>query len=149
MSNLSAQIRSAFDSTIESTVTGIAKMKWINDVAKNEFRGKDNKYGVRSLDATAPDESIIRTLTLDHDYEVILTQGYKNIAPNDLNQMASVDTLHDRMDDIAKAVENTKLGLPSIVLLTTLAGIGEPEILEDEKVTILRATFTIKYRSNL
>ena len=148
MSNTSAQIIAGLETTVETAVSGIAKLRFVNEIERNDFRSKDNRYGVKSLGA----ESVVgqvRTLTIDHDYEIALVQGYVNVSPNDYNQLSTVDTLHDRMDDIAKAIQNTKIGLSSIVRLATLNTISEPEYLTDEKVVIIRAIFTIKYSSNL
>ena len=148
MSNLSGQIIAAIGTTVESAVTSIARLNYVVEVDKNDFEAQDLRYGVRSLGAES-DDGPLRQLILNHDYEIILTEGYYNVDPDDIAQMATVDTLHDRMDEIAKQMENTKLGLSSIVHQSQLISMNEPEFLSDEKVTILRATFTIQYRSNL
>jgi hypothetical protein len=146
MTNIVEQINDAFEGLI-STTLGVdyqeLDYKW--SVESNNFRQNSKRYAVVPSSAGTV-SGIIRNYTLDHDFQVILTDNYISSNNNDDAKQTAVFLLYENLDDIIKEVFNKKLGLPSIVLGIGALTMDDVEFLE-EKVVVLRALFTIKYRN--
>lgn len=149
MTNLVEQINDGIESRI-STVLGatFTKLDYVFDVERNQSKKNNKRYASRPLSATTV-ATINRAFTLDHDFEIILTQDYKEKNKTDLEQQQATMDLFSRMDDIYKDLYNTKIGLPSIVLNIPVISIAEPEYIEEHHIVVLRGIVVVKYRNNL
>jgi len=123
------------------------RLEFIYDVGKNNVRNAALAYGVRPL-AAIPAETINKVYTLDHDFELVLTDTIARAVSDDERRTA-LNTMYDKADEIFKAMVNTKINLASTVLLVSSPSLSEPEFLDDHKFVILRMQFTVKYRSAL
>lgn len=139
-----AQVKSLCASTLGAEYQ---ELRRVHEVEKNSFRDAKLAYGVRPLGAVNA-ETVTRSYTLDHTFELILTS---NVARNDDDSQHEdvMETLFDNADEMFKAMVNTKLSLPLVVMSVQEPGISDPEILDDQKVVVLRMQFVVKYRSNL
>lgn len=122
------------------------ELAYVINVEKNDLRRIKNGYGVRYLEAN-PSDGVTRHYTLDQRFEIILTTSNprKN---DDSGLLSSTSTLYDLIDDIFKDLVNSKVGLPSLVLLVYQPTISEPEYLNDNDFIVLRHQVTVKYRSS-
>jgi len=149
MSNLVTQIIDGMETQIASTLgASYGKLDYVFSVEDNNFRGNALRYGVIPQGASDT-EGVVRAVTLDHEFQVILTDNYINQPNTDSSQMIKLKTMYDKMDDLSNALYNSKVGLPSIVLLAIQTGYDEPEFIEEDNIVVLRATYSIKYRRNL
>lgn len=123
-----------------------SKLNYVYDISKNTFKGNANRYGVVPLDATN-NPTIIKASTLDHIFQVVLTDEYRNSPTGDLNLQETIEGLYDKMNDLEEQFYQSKIGVPSIVIYMELSSIEEPEILEDHKIAALRGNFLVKYRT--
>lgn len=135
--------------SIAATVLGASyhQLRFIFSVEKNDIRAGEKAYGCRPL-AAIPAESVTRHYTLDHDFELILTDTIGR-SDDDTQRSDALNTMYDKADEIFKELVNTKVGLPLVVLLLTSPSLAEPEILNDQKLVVLRMNFTVRYRSAL
>ena len=123
-------------------------LKYYYDISKNDFKGNTLRYGVIPKSADS-EVGVVRAVTITQEFQIILTDDYRNTPKNDQSLQSNIKALYDKMDDVLHSLYMTKLGVPSIVLLTTLNGIEEPEILEENKVVALRMNISVRYRRNL
>ena len=123
------------------------ELQFIYDIEKNTLRGARLAYGIRPLNAFTA-EGVTRVYTLDHEFEVILTDTFAR-GDNDSQREASLNTMYDKSDEIFKELVNKKINLANFVLNLFNPSISEPEFLDDNKFIILRFQFTVKYRSAL
>jgi hypothetical protein len=148
MSTYVSQILTSTKSIISTELgSDYQALRYIYNVELNGLRGAYKAYGVRPL-AASSNETICRNYTLDHQFEVILTDTFAR-ADNDSQIETSIGTMYNKADEIFKELVNQKIGLSSFVLNVFDPSISEPELLGDQKFVILRMQYTIKYRSAL
>lgn len=127
---------------------GAQELPYIFDVEKNDLRRSEDSFGIRPLSASNA-ETITRNYTLDHGFELILTRSVPRGNQDDSQKIAALEVLYDRGDEFFKALVNTKINLPSVVLNVFDPEFSEPEFDEGGKIAILRMQYVVKYRSSL
>jgi hypothetical protein len=148
MSNFVSQINTAIETTVKNVLgSSYQKLDYVFDISLNNFRANVLAYGVRPLSSNTS-LSITQNYTFNHEFEVILTDNYKNKG-NDLNQMTKTLDLYSKMDDIFKSLYLTKAGLPNIVLNIDNISTSEIEFFNEENVAILRSQINVKYRNKI
>lgn len=133
-----------------ATVLGATwqELQFVQELNRNNTRTAKNAYGVRPLDASSAEGAALRTITLDHFFEIILTDALiRRKADTDVE--ASTGTLYDKADEIFKVLVNSKVNLPSIVLSVSEPSLSAPEIIEDANLIAVRMRVKVKYRSTL
>lgn len=134
-------------STISSTLGGsYQELRHIYDVTKNDIRTAKLGYGVRPLSASNSEPGILRVYTVDHGFEVILTDTITRGA-SDTERTTAIGTMYDKADEIFKALVNSKAGSASYVLVVNNPSMSEPEFLEENQIVVLRMQLNIRYRS--
>ena len=148
MSNIVEQINDSITSLV-ATELGVnySPLAYIYNIIKNTANGTNKAYGVKP-GVIAPSISITKFYTAEQEFVLTLTDQF-NDRDGDEGTRASVFELYSKIDDILKVLVNTKAGLPSIVLNIPSFAIAEIEIDEEEKIIILNATFSVKYRQSL
>ena len=91
------------------------------------FRGNNKCWGVRH-GAADPADGILKAVTLDTTFDVVLSQCYVDKLDDDAKQDA-VNELHTRFEAIYCDLVNTKAGVPLNVLLVDQPSIAAPELL--------------------
>ena len=147
MSNTVEQIVTALETGIVAKLGSTwSRLDHVHDLSKNSLRSSNNRFGVRPLSYTSQVEStILRYLSVDHDFEVILTRNYINRG-GDSNLQTQINQLFDDTEDLAVKFFVDKLFLPSIVISVSAVNTEEPEILEEDDTVAIRCVFTVKYR---
>ena len=134
--------------SIETRLAAVLGSDWSElvyklEVTENGERNSAKRYGARPLPATSA-EGVNQKVTLNHLFEIILMDQYKN-KDSDAEQQSVTFTLYDKMDEIIKDLMHTKAGIPSIITLISEPAMDEPEYpLED--VAVLRGSVLIRWR---
>jgi len=148
MSTLTKQIIEGIEGRIESVLPDYRKLRYYYDVEKNDYKGNDERFAVIPMGVESQ-EGVIRSITVNQDFQIVLTDGYRNGPKDDENLQDKIKALYDKMDDVLNDLFINKLGVPTIVLLSTLSGFDEPEILEENKVAVLRMNIIVRYRRSI
>lgn len=130
-----------------SILTGWQRLPYVFDVSKNNSTRAKLAYGVRALDAS-PADGVNRCYTLDHRFELILTDTIARGNDDSLIE-TSIGTLFDKSDEMFKALVHTKISLPLVVLNISSPSLLPPELYEKEKIVAVRMQFNVSYRSAL
>lgn len=144
-------ISNSMESIIETALSAqkFIKLDYRYLIDKNDNRQGQTAFAVRSMTGFRSD-GVLRSATIDQDFEIILTDTYEPNGDDDLSQHDTLLSLADNMVDIiVKELHLKKGGIPAQILLIDLVEIKEPEFLEESNLAILRATFTIKYRKQI
>lgn len=149
MANLVGQIIDAIQSTCATATSAnsFQALPFTSDVKKNNVRTARKSYGVRPLEAVNA-ETILKTYTVNHKFEVILTDVITRGADDEALE-TSIKLLYNMADEIFVLALKTKLGLSSVVLNVFEPSILEPELYEKEQIVVLRMQFTVKWRNTL
>lgn len=147
MSNFVEQIETSLTSLVATAVPSYAELDHIYDIQQNNLNNNTDRYGV-AVGSLVSSPDIIKYSTVDHTFQVVLTQGFISSQDDDTRIRTAINELHDKMDEILKDVYNKKAGLPALVLVVTLDSMSEPEILEDN-VVALRMDLVVKYRRSI
>lgn len=115
-------------------------------IERNNGREARLAYAVRPLNASEnEDTNAYRNYTLDHDFELILTDTLTR--ESDSNEaMLVIETMFDHFDEMYRVMVNTKIGLQNLILIVRKCEITEPEFLSNGKIIVLRMKINIKYR---
>jgi hypothetical protein len=148
MSSLVSTIITGIETRLAAVLTTYDPLRYYFDLEKNDYAGNNSRYAVipKEVESQA---GVVRSVTVNQGFQIVLTSGYRNNPKSDTDLQAVVKDLYDKMDDVLNDLFLTKLGAPSVVLLLTLNGIEEPEILEENKVIALRMNLTVRYRRDL
>jgi hypothetical protein len=148
MSNYVEQILTETKALIATELgSDYQELQYIYELEKNTVRGARLAYGVRPLAADTA-ESVTRVYTLDHVFEVILTDTFAR-GDNDSQRETALNTMYDKSDEIFKELVNHKINLASFVLNIFNPSLSDPEFLDDNKMIVLRMQYIVKYRSDL
>jgi len=126
---------------------GYQELQYIYDVSKNNVRVAKLGYGVRPLGASSA-ETVNRSYTMDQGFEFVLTDTIARGA-DDSGITTSIWTMLDKADEIFKALIQTKINLPLVVLNIFDPSLSEPEILDEKGFVVVRMQVLVKYRSAL
>jgi len=148
MSNLVGAIIAGMKSTISTTLgSTYSELRYIYDMEKNDSRTSKLSFGVKPL-AADPAESLLRSFTLDQGFEILLADTVPR-THDDVQREEALVVIYDKADDIFKAMVNTKIGIPGIVLNINGPSLSEPEIFESNTIILVRMGVIVKYRSQL
>ena len=149
MSNFVEQIVESMESIIGTTLGATyKKLSYKFNVEQNDFVRNKKRYGVVPLDAESA-ITAMRYYTINHTFQVILIDDYKNVGGNDKKQEQVLFSLYDKLDDITENLYNKKLGISNIVYYVTLSSKEEPEFIEEDNVIALRANYVVQYRKQI
>ena len=143
-----ADIIASMESEIALEYPTYGELAYKEDVAKNSSNTIDEKYGVRAL-AASQLPGVTKNVTLNQEFEVILTKKYNQAIVDDSSQRSVAEDLRAKHLCIYKRLINGKAGLPGTVLNVTDLILSEPEYGADDKVVIQRASMNIQYRFSL
>lgn len=148
MSDVTRSIKSSIESQLQTTFGDTwSPLSFTEDVSKNPLSKQTRAYGVTTGETVQVD-GVNRFLTFDQRYNIVLTEFYGQASVND----SKIDDKHldlvEKIHEAFKALINTRAGNASVMNVKNL-NISEKEILETEKVIVVRATIDITYRTNL
>lgn len=122
------------------------ELQFVTNVNRNNFRQSNDRYGV--LHGTASQlPGVTRYATWSQVFEIVLVKGYVDSSVSDDIAREKSLELFGKMHEIHQQLINTKAGLPGTVLnVQNTISILDPEYIEAEKVTVLRANVELQYR---
>lgn len=124
------------------------ELPYVYDVVKNNFRTSKSRYGARPL-STVEIDGVVKATTHIQTFEVVLTEGYSQTSISDAKLQEKAFIAYEKMYDIYQALAQNNAGVPGSVLLVQNLSILEPEVLEEDKVVVLRGQFDVLYRIEL
>lgn len=149
MSTLITTILSAVKSNIATVLGGAySELDYTHDVSKNKWKGSNSRYGVLALESIQT-SGVTSYYTVDHKFQVILTNSYKTGDNNDSDLSSKLLTMQELFHDIYVSLYKAKCGAPSVVMNIRDITIDEYELLADDKVIKITATFLITYRNSV
>jgi len=140
------EIQDAIKPIIES-ITGRSQIDYEYNVELNSDRGYENGFGFIPLSASFVSGRSIGFTTMDHTFQVILTDDFLN-SDDDTSQNISIMDMYDDSESLLKQLQKSRLVLPTNtnrVLLISGASIDEPEVSSDNSTVVLRINFNINY----
>lgn len=145
MANIVEQINDGLTTTLGTTLgSPYQELSHMINIEAENLKGNKQRYGVRPLGGSSA-AGLTRNYTLDHEFEIIISDEYFPNPSNDQNQREAAFGLFNKMDSFLKEVFISKAGLPSIILNIDNISMDEPNY-EIKNVVILRAQLNIKYR---
>lgn len=131
---------------VQTVATAYSELGYANDITKNTFKGNYKRFAVLPK-GSSQSNSVTRYITLEQEFEIILTDGFINKALSDSEQQSRVIALQDLLVSVYKDLVNTRCGSVACINVTNLS-IREPQFLEDN-VVVQSATFNVLYRTPL
>ena len=125
-----------------------SQLSFVNNIHQNKFANASKRYSCLPKGASIT-EGALQGNTLDHKFELILTDSFNEGAKSNLSdslQVQRVQELQDNMLLIYRDLQTYKSSLNTGVLIVNELNISEAEFLEEEKVCIIRAIINIKYK---
>jgi len=128
--------------------SSFSQLSFVNNIHQNKFANTYKRFSClpKAASITA---GALQGNTLDHRFELILTDSFNDGAKGNLNdnlQTQKIQELQDYMLLIYRDLQVNKNILSSGVLIVNELNINEAEFLEEEKVCIIRAFINIKYK---
>lgn len=130
------------DATLPAEYT---QLDYEHDVEANHFNNKTKRFGFISLGADFAEGELLKHVTMDHVFQLILTTDFNN-QDDDVSQTSAKNELWERHLDLLKVLINQKLGLTSVVLNVSGISFDAPEFIDDTTVVVIRANLQVKYR---
>jgi len=148
MSAIATQVLESIKTTVGTTLGATFKeLPFVLSLEKNDQRRLAKGYGVHYLDA-ADTASIVRAYSLDHRFEVVLTDQF--IRQTDESELfATKANLYEKAEACLQTLLYTKAGLSALVLNVFNPTISQPELIQDGAGVALRFQLTVKYRTEL
>ncbi len=138
-------IVSAIKSRVQSVLTSnYQELAYANDVAKNTWKGNDKRFAVLPKHASEAN-SVTGYLTIDQEFQVIITDGFINLSGNDSIQQSKVIAIQEIGLAIYKDLVKTKAGA-SVIAVSDL-NINETQF--SDNTIIQSLNFKIKYRTQI
>lgn len=123
-----------------------SKIKYLEDIEKNNERTQNKVFGIRPLEANEVEGST-KFVTLDQTFELVLVRSKltKTLGDSDIRDV-SYDSRRLGLCFYKKIARTHAGGLALVVNNLT---ISEPEFLENDKVVVQRISFNVKYRCQI
>lgn len=133
-----------------STVLGgtYSELGYALDITKNSLKGNEKRYAVLPKSASEV-SSIIGFITLDQEFEVIITDNYINTSMSDSKAQDKAITLQDLALNIYNDLIQTKCGSPNTCITVSNFSLSDSQFLEKDSVVVQSMTFKIKYRNQI
>ena len=141
-----ATVKAAIETQV-ATITSFTKLKHVTDPSKESYKSANNKYGVRFLSGVE-EEGNYRSVRYAVPVEITLTKVFNNSHITDNADTIEV-TLQQNILDIYKQLQNTKAGSPANVVQVTDLTVAESDILEDDKIIIVKGTCLVRFNFSL
>jgi hypothetical protein len=90
----------------------------------------------------------LRTIAIDQEFSVILSDVYNNKGDNDQDLNDKIYAIYEDIETLYKNLMLRKLNI-STVLGVLIVDIKEPNINEEEKYLSVEATFSVKYKKDI
>jgi len=145
MSDIVKDIATAFEAQVAIVLPTYAELDWKYLVDKNNYFNNALRFGVIPSGGFSA-STIIKSVTVNQTFTLILTNEYVNSNDTDSQQQDSIFELYDAVNEVYVAVEGKKLGLTQ-VLDISLGTIDTPFFIEEQKVAVLTTDFSIQYRT--
>lgn len=136
-------MRTEIVSTLGSTWT---ELRFLFDVEQNDRNTANQGFGLIP-GAASNSPTVIKTYTLDQEFEVILTRTNVREIDDADKVNALLDDLYNQTSELAKALLDTNIGLPGIVFMVNNHNISAPEFTAN--YVILRSQYTVKWRESI
>ncbi len=125
------------------------KLSFGSDLSMNKFGRSVKRFAVIPKSAVVVVDGPAGANTIDHRFEIILTDGYVNGAAAQLNddlKLEKIGELQDKALLIYKDLQMNKSSLNGQVLIVNGLNVSEIEYLDEEKVAVLKIEINIKYK---
>lgn len=122
-----------------------SKLSFSQDVSANKFKQSNKRFSVNVKGSNAI-SGAVNSNTYDHSFEIVITDTYQK------GQVLNDDYLHDvicGLQDkamlIYKDLQTNKSYLNAKCLIVNSFSMSEPELLEEEKIIVIKFNVNIKY----
>lgn len=139
-------IVNAIEGEITTLLPSYKKAAFVYDLARNNRKQSKKIYAIVPDSATSV-TGTVQAITLDHNFNVTLSDIYKPSGDTDTDLQDKVLAIHTDIETLYKELFQRRLGLPSVrVLVVQIVDIAAPEVDQDNNFVSITATFNIKYR---
>ena len=141
-------IKNNLETRILASLIGYSKLSFINDLKLNKFGNQSKRFSVKAMSANS-NEGQVGINTLDHKFEITLTDSYAYGATSQLNddmQSAKTVELQDNSLILFKSFQLNKASISSNILIINELSLKEVEYLNEEKIAVLKFEINIKYK---
>jgi len=148
MSNIVEEIIDAGKTKIQTILPDFKELLYATDLETNACGKLDNRFGFLAGGATFKTGGSMGFTTMDHSFEVILTDEMKN-QDSDAPLQNKTNKLFEYMNEVIKCFEKQKLILATptnCILIITGVSLEKPEFLNENSGVALRANFNFQYR---
>jgi hypothetical protein len=136
---------------VKLTVEGLipfTRLDYEYEIIKNSERGLSKRFGFIPKGADFVEGSALGFTTMDHTFELILTDDYQN-KDDDSAQRIALENLYSEAHKVLKDLQKKSISLPTSgyrVLLISGVNFDDPEHFNENSSVVLRTSFIIKYR---
>lgn len=125
--------------------TDARQIRWSFSLDRNSPEDLRQGYTIYPIQASTA-ETIAGYYTLDHTFEVVLSDGLGMIDDGDEHVFDVIEDLYDKADLVFRDLVNTQFGIPSQVMHVYEPAIEEPLLINDTEAVALVMSFDVKYR---
>lgn len=143
MSNVST-ILTQLATEVGTLLPSYNELHYVYDIEKNSFRSGERRWGV-GVEGGSTVDGTNKAVTMDHVFFIKLTDSFANRS-SDSNERQAISDLYDDFESIQRDIFQKKLGIPSVVLVSSVIEMEEPEKVGDNTI-MLKGNFTIKHRN--
>lgn len=147
MSNIVSEITAEGLNIIANELPDYTALDYSYALEANECRAKNSRYGFTPAGADFVEGRALGFTTIDHVFTITLLNAYAN-KDDDSKQRTSLDKLYTDMQKLIAKFNKKPFTLPTPenkILLISGASIEPPEFIDDNAVSVLRASITIRY----
>jgi hypothetical protein len=138
------EIVDAIEINIQSLLPTYKKASFVYDLSLNNRKQSKKIYAITPQSASNVSGSTL-TVTLDHSFDVTLSDAYSPKNDSDINLQDKILEIHNDIESLYKELFQRRLGLAK-VLVVQVVDISSPEIDNDNNTVAITASFSIKYR---
>lgn len=142
--SLVRDIKEAFETQIEETLTSYSKSKYKWSIEQNNKANSSSVYAVR-VNSAGTISGTTQTITQARTFDVILSTKFKNKGDNDDNLDEQIMVLCDDHESLQVVLFRRKLNLARVLLVQAI-DISEPDIDNENNIVTMTATYTVNFR---
>lgn len=145
MPSLVEEIITELSDQLEALLPAYTEAKYRYNLELNSGRHNTDRYTIRPR-AAGTVTGTNRTVTIDHDFEVVLMTNFTNVSDCDDNLNTQILHLYEGHETLYKAFFERNLDIARVIVVSEI-DIDSPLIDNENSIVSLVATYKIKYRT--
>ena len=146
MASIVQDIVTQMKAQIAENIPSRGESRYVWSLESNSYKTNRDLFAVRPLGASSV-AGTNKTITLDQDFEVVLSTQFQNKGDNDASLQEAIFALHQDAETLYRFAYQRKFNIDRVLVVNSVE-IAEADIDNENNIVSVASRFNIKYRTS-